>query len=189
MRGVIESLAFNLPLAIIIFIPIYFLTRKKLDQRYHWGILVVLWLVLALANPHTHLATTAAVPQPSLPDTPTQNQPSPPATTDLKPVAAPSPTAAPSPPDVCNEVLDNLKRAKSEIDKYYEINKDAPASLENTNFKPTYGVEVNYGKFGHSSKFLGPSMFLNATHPNCDKQYRIDPGDTSTIKVQNKVAN
>jgi hypothetical protein len=186
MRGAIESLAFNLPLAIIIFVPIYFFTRKQLEQRFQWGILILLWVILAFVNPHHSPGTTANSPEPTTQDQPAQNQPSP-ATPEINPVSAQSQAAAPSPTDVCNEVLENLKRAKSEIDKYYEINRDAPPSLDNTNFKTTYGVEINYGKFGSSSKYLGPSFSLSATHPGCNKQYRIDPGDTSTIKVQNKL--
>jgi hypothetical protein len=52
MRNILNSLAFNLPLVVIIFIPIYFLTRKKLEQKLLGTIFIVLWVILAAVNSH-----------------------------------------------------------------------------------------------------------------------------------------
>jgi hypothetical protein len=140
MRGAIESLAFNLPLAIIILIPIYFLNRKKLEQRYHWGIFVVMWLVLALVNPHKGQEIKANTPQ------------LPPPVSNNAPLASSSKTSSSNLDDTDNEKqafinkfhINEYDRAISadfsklavEIESYYIDHQTYPDNLEQINFVP-----------------------------------------------------
>jgi hypothetical protein len=113
MRGIITSLAFNLPLAIIVFIPIYFLTRKKLQQSYHWGILVVLWLSLALVNPF----------QKQKMNTPTD-------TTSTDTISVNRTSSSISVDDANSASLADLKNVLTSLEVYYADNKSYPKTID-----------------------------------------------------------
>ncbi len=51
MNSLLAKFAEALPVAMIVFIPIYLILRKKVNQAPLWGILGIIWLVLTFVLP------------------------------------------------------------------------------------------------------------------------------------------